>query len=201
MIDSHQEEIFTEPKGSPIRWLVGGLSALLIGGLLLAGYGYLRKRHAENNAKLEARAVAPEPKASPKALIMVDDAMLEGSKSLVGGTVKNISKEKLDDVSVELELKRRKDGVAEKKLVALDPGQLEPEQEGRYSLELRAQDYGSARLIGLRSGSSSSVVPFTTAQGKKRPLERLESKTITIDKRSSKRDEFLNTPDKPARVP
>jgi hypothetical protein len=202
MIDS-QEELFAEPKGSQLRWAIGAVAAVVISALLLLGYGYLRKRHAQDNAGLEARAVAPPvPKASPKALILVDDAMMQGSKSLVGGTVKNISDEKLGDVSVELELKRRNDGTTEKRLVPVEPGLLDPDQEGQYSLELKAQDYGSARLTGLRVGPSSAPLPYTTAQGKKRPLERLESKTIvTGDRRSSKRNEFLNSPDKPARVP
>jgi uncharacterized protein YfaS (alpha-2-macroglobulin family) len=132
---------------------------------------------------------------------MVDDALLQGSKTIIGGTVRNTSTEKLEGLSVEVELKRRKDGVAEKQLVALEPAQLEPEQEGRYSLELKAQDYGSARLVALKAGPNLVPVPYTTAQGQKRPLERLESKSITVDKPSSKRGEFLNSPEHPTRVP
>ncbi len=96
---------------------------------------------------------------------------------------------------------QRKDGVSEKQLEALAPAQLEPEQEGRYSLELKAQDYGSARLVGLKAGPDLVSLPYTTARGQKRPPERLESKTITIGKLPSKGGEFLNAPDKPARVP
>ncbi len=201
MIDSHQEELFAESKGSQLRWVVGGVSAILISALLFAGYGFLRKRHAQRTAGLEARAMAPVRKVSPKALILVDDAMMEGSKSLVGGTVKNTSGGKLADVSVELELKRRSDGVAERRLVAVEPGMLDPDQEGRYSLELKAQDYASAKLVGLKAGPGPEPLAFTTAQGKKRPLERLESKTVVVGKRPSKGDDFLNSPDNPAKVP
>jgi hypothetical protein len=132
---------------------------------------------------------------------MVDDALLQGSKTLIGGTVRNTSSEKLEGLSVEVELKRRKDGVSETQLVALQPAQLEPEQEGRYSLQLKAQDYGSARLVALKAGPNLVPLPYTTAQGQKRPPERLESKSITVDKPSSKGGEFLNSPDNPARVP
>ena len=116
--------------------------------------------------------------------------------------MKNTSKEKLEALTVELELKRRQGGVSETQLVALQPAQLEPEQDGRYSLELKAQDYGSARLIGLRAGSNQASLPFATAPGQKRPAERLESKTVIVNRPSSgKGGEFLNTPDNPVRVP
>jgi hypothetical protein len=197
MLDSHQEEFLAETKGSNMRWVVGGVAAVLISALLLVGYGYLRKRHAERTAALEARAAVP--KASPKALVLIDDAMMQGSKSLLGGSVRNISNEKLMDVSVELELKRRADGTPEKKLVTVDPDQLDPQQEGQYSLELKTQDYSAARVVGIKAGPS--LLAYSTGQGKKRPLERLESKTIVVDKRPGKRSEFLNTQDNPARVP
>jgi hypothetical protein len=131
----------------------------------------------------------------------VDEALLQGNKTILGGTVRNTSAEKLESLSVELELKHRTDGVAERQLVALEPSQLEPEQEGRYSLQLKAQDYGSARLVALKGGRNLEPLPFATAQGQKRPPERLESKTVTVGKPATKRDGFLNTPDNPARVP
>jgi hypothetical protein len=99
-----------------------------------------------------------------------------------------------------MELKRRKDGVIEKKSVPVDPGLLESQQEGRYSLEIRAQDYSYARLVALKVGPNSSPLPYTTAQGQKRPPERLEPKTVIVGK-SGKSGEFLNSPDNPARVP
>jgi hypothetical protein len=168
---------------------------------VLVGYGYLRRRHAENTAaSLAAARPSPEPRQSPKALIVVDEAMLKGGTTTIAGTVKNTSNEPLGPLSVEMELKRRKDGGADIKLVALEPQKLDPQQESRYSLQLKAQDYSSARVTALRMGSDSSVA-FTTAQGQKRPLEKLESKTVIVGKPKSKGGEFLNTPDTPARVP
>jgi len=202
MIDS-QPELFSEPQRSVVPKVLAGISALVITALVFAGYAVLRKRHAQESGALALSSSPPtaEPRKPPKALVMVDDALLQGGKTIIGGTVRNTSTEKLEGLSVEVELKRRKDGVAEKQLIALEPAQLEPEQEGRYSLELKAQDYGSARLVALKAGANLVPLPYTTAQGQKRPLERLESKTITVDKPSSKRGEFLNSPDKPARVP
>lgn len=203
MTDSLHEELFVEPKGSMGLKLVAAISAIAITIAVLAGYAYLRQRHAGNAASTASTAGTDsgEPKKSPQALILVDEALLQGNKTIVGGTVKNTSAERLGQVAVELELKRRKDGVTEKKLVPLEPSQLEPAEEGRYSLELKAHEYGSARLVGLRAGSDSSPVVYTSGAGQKRPPERLESKTIIVDRPGSKRGEFLNSPDNPARVP
>jgi hypothetical protein len=199
MTDSFHEQIFVAPKGSFGLKLVAGISALAVTVAIFIGYAYLRQRHAEKSAA--AMSIAQTKPPEPKAIVLVDDALMQGSKTIVGGTVRNTSGERLGQVSVELELKRRKDGTTEKKLVALTPSQLEPGQEGRYSLELKAQEYGSARLVGLRVGPDSSPLAYTSAPGQKRPPERLESKTIIVHKPSSKGGEFLNSPDNPARVP
>lgn len=203
MITESHDEVFVETKSSTLPKLLGAGLALLVTAALLFGYTLLRKRHAETNAALVVAGQSPaaEPRKPPKALVLVDDAMLQGSSTILGGTVKNISSEKLDGVAVELELKRRKDALPEKRLVMLQSAQLDPQQEARYSLQLKAQDYSSARVIALRAGPDSQPLPYSTGQGLKRPLERLESKTITVEKRPSKRDEFLNSPDAPARVP
>lgn len=204
MIESQHDGLFIEPKSSLAPKLWAAVAALVITALVFLGYTLLRKRHAQESGSLASASqpAAPEPRQSPKALVMVDEPLLQGSKTTIAGTVKNISKEKLEDLSVEVELKQRQGGVSEMRLIALQPAQLEPDQEGRYSLELKVQDYGSARLIGLKGGPTQAALPFTTALGQKRPPERLESKTVIVKKPSSgKGGEFLNTPDNPARVP
>ena len=202
MIESHQDELFTEPKNSTGLKVVAALSALIITALVLTGYTLLRKRHAQDSGSLSLSSPASpaEPAKPPKALIIVDEALLQGGTSTLGGIVKNTSAEKLEALAIELELKRRKDGVLEKKLVLVDPVLLESQQEGRYLLEIKAQDYSYARLVGLRAGPNSLPLPYTTAQGQKRPPERLEPKTIVVGK-PGKGDGFLNSPDNPARVP
>jgi hypothetical protein len=203
MNESLHEELFPEPKSSAGLRLVAGLAALAVAAALLLGYAYLRQRHVESSAAVarSGQTPSPEPRKPPKAMVLVDEALMQGSKTVVGGTVRNISTEQLGQVMVELELKRRQDGGSDRKLIALTPSELEPSQEGRYSLELKAQEYGSVRLIGLRAGPDSSIVVYNSALGQKRPPERLESKTIIVDKPSSKRQEFLNSPENPARVP
>ena len=202
MIESNQPELYVEPKRSFAPMLTAGLAAILITGLVFAGYALLRKRHAEDTGNLaSATAPANAPlQQTPKALIIVDEAMLQSGATILGGAVRNTSNEKLQGLSVELELRRRKDATTEIKSIPLNPADLEPQQEGRYALQLKSQDYSSARLIGLSSGSSKQVA-YATAQGQKRPLERLDQKTIVVGKRPSKGGDFLNSPDNPTRVP
>lgn len=197
--ESEHEEIFIQASESSGLKMVAAISALLITALIFVGYAYLRKRQALSNASLQPGATA-QPKPSPKALILVDEALLQGSNTLLGGTVRNISNEKLTGLSVELEVKRRKDNTTEKKLVAVNPSDIDPAQDGRYSIQLKAQEYASAKVTALRAGPQGTL-PYTLAQGEKRPLERLDSKTIVVDKPRGKRPEFLNSPDSPARVP
>lgn len=197
MIESHNPELFEEPKRSVAPMLLAGLAALLITGLVFLGYTLLRKRHAEDSL---ASVPAAAPVKIPKALIVVDEAMFQGGLTIVGGAVKNTSAEKLQGLSVELELRRRKDATTEVKSIPLNPAELEPQQEGRYALQLKSQDYSSARLVGLTAGPSMRLA-YNTAQGQKRPPERLDQKTIIVGKAPSKGGEFLNSPDNPTRVP
>ncbi len=197
--ESEHEEIFIEASESSGLKMVAAVAALLVTALIFVGYAYLRKRQAQSNVPAQQVATA-QPKASPQALILVDEALLQGSNTLLAGTVRNISNGRLSGLSIELELKRRKDGTSEKKLVPLSPADIDSQQEGRYSLQLKAQEYASARVIALHDGAQSTL-PYTLAPGEKRPPERLESKTIKVDKPAGKRSEFLNSPDNPARVP
>ena len=199
--ESQEHELFGEPKRSAGAKVAAAISAIVITSLVLAGYALLRRRHFQNTTASSSQALASEPKGPPKAVILVDDALPQGGKTIIGGTVKNISGEKLEGLSVELELKRRKDGVGERNLVTVEPSQLDPAQEGRYSFQIKSQDYGSVRLLGLKAGPNLLPLAYTVAQGQKRAPERLESKTITVEKRPTKPGEFLNSPENPARVP
>ena len=203
MIESHHEELFVEPKSPAGLKFLAGLLALVVTGLVFGGYTLIRKRHAENSGSLalSSPGTTANMATPPKALIIVDEALLQGGKTIIGGVVRNTSTETLEGLTVELELKRRSGGALETRLVHLNPAQLNSQQEGRYSLELKAQDYSSARLVALKAGPNLAALPYTTAQGQKRPPERLEPKTIVVGKPSGKRSEFLNSPDNPARVP
>ena len=200
MIESQHEELFGEPKRSAAPMVLAALAALVITGLVFAGYTLLRKRHAEDSGSLST-AVQPAAAPKPKALVIVDEALLKNGETTIGGIVRNTSSEKLEGLSVELELRRRKDATTETRLLPLTPAALDPQQEGRYVLQLKVSDYSSARLVGLKAGATLEALAYTTALGQKRPPERLEPKTIIVGKAPSKGGEFLNSPDKPARVP
>ena len=100
-----------------------GLRRLTAAALLLAaplsfsGCG----TRASSNA---ARASATPPPAAraqtpPCANIYVDEAMLSKPYAIIGGTVENICGERLENLTVEIELKHRDDGGTERREVAV----------------------------------------------------------------------------------
>ena len=118
----------------------------------------------------------------------------------IGGVVKNISKQELTNISVVIELRSRKNGGLEESVLPVTPAQLQPEQEGSYSVTMPAQNVASIRLVGLKADPQSALIAYSSSQGKKRTPERLEPRTIVV-KRSGKPGEFINSPDNPGRVP
>lgn len=201
LLDSSNSDSSTATQSRSVV-LLGFLTALLVTGLVFAGYGVLRKRHQQKViASQQAQTPADsEPKGPPKVQILVDDALMKGEQRLLGGTVKNISDENLIDLAVNLELIRRKDGVTERVSASVEPKQLTPQQEGHYSLLIHASDYLSVRLAGVRSGTSPGLA-FLAGAGQKRPPERLDGKTIIVGRANSSKGGFLNTPANPGRVP
>ena len=203
LLDSSTSDPSAESQSRSLV-LLGVLAALVVTGLVFAGYAVLRKQHQQKTIAEELARTprVAEAKGPAKAQILVDDALIKGDQTLLGGSVKNISAENLDNLAVNLELTRRKDGGTEKVAVQLEPTQLAPQQEGRYSLQVRSVDYITVKLAGLKSGASSNLLAYVAAPGQKRPLEKLESKTIIINRPgNAKGGGFLNTPDKPGRVP
>ncbi len=201
--DSAHTELLIEDKSSPVGKIVAVLCAFVVTAILIAGYAFMRKRHTQQliAANLQEEAASPNvPKGPPRAHILVDEALLKGGETIIGGAVKNISSEKLTGLSVNLELKRRKDAAVEQKTLRVDPPDLEPGQEGRYTVRLASQQYSSVRLVGLVAGPGSEALVYTSSQGQKRPPERLEPKVVVVPRARGKGD-FLNTPDNPARVP
>lgn len=185
------------------RIAVGVLCALLLTATVFGGYLYLRKRHArEAAAKALAEANQIKPVVPPKAQIYVDEAVPNGSQTVLSGRVENISADQLSDLSVEIDLRRRKDGGTESKVVPLDPRHLAPGQQGRYTLPIATLDYSVARVLGLKSESLQAQVPFKQLPGAERPpMKTPEGKTIMVSRPRPKGEEFLNTPDNPARIP
>lgn len=201
--DSIDFESTVDPRRSTGLKVLAILSALLVTGALLAGYAFMRKRHAQQTLASTAAVDSSDgaSKGPPKAQIIVDEPLLKGAETIIGGRVRNLSSNTLRGLKVHLELRQRKDGKLAESEVPLEPSTLEANEEGSYSVKMPAQDYASVRLIGLTGDPGSTQLAYTSMQGKQRPPERIEPKTIVITKRSSKRDDFLNSPDNPARVP
>jgi hypothetical protein len=205
--DTTGPENFDERGGrSPLVMVIAVISALAVTGGLFAGYMYLKKRHADQvNAQRQAQmATASKPAAPPVLQVFVDDAMLKGSQTIIGGTLLNISREDISDLSVELELRSRKGGNIETRAVSVEPKDLAPNQQGRYILKVATQDYSHARLLRIKSGSRPDEVAFKAMPGAQRPPEVIkpEVKTIIVKQppKRSNGEEFINTPDTPAKI-
>jgi len=182
------------------RLVVGILCALLLTSALFGGYLYLRKRHEQ---QLAAAAEATRTKAlAPRVEVFVDEPTIDGKKSLLGGTLHNISNEALRNLSVELELRGRKSGRLETKSITPEQTELAPDAQARYTLELQVSDYSSARLVRIVAGDNRSEVPFKARQGTQRPpMEAPAAKTIIVNRPARRGDEFINTPNNPGCVP
>ena len=195
----HQEEVIARERESTKRKLLGVVCAVAVSAILLVGYGYMRKYHAQRVIAENTPPTVPE-KSPPLVHIVIDEPTLEKGMTTLGGVVKNISKQELSGLSVVLELRRRKDSGIEETVLPVTPAQLQPEQEGSYSVKVSVQDFASIRLAGLKSESQPALIAYTSSQGKKRTPERLEPTTIVV-KRSGKPGEFINSPDNPGRLP
>src|SRR2546426_12709713 len=178
------------------RLLVGMLCALLLTGSIFGGYMYLRKRHERQIAA--AVALETTKKATPKVEVFVDDATIDGKKTLLGGTIHNISNESLRNLAVELQLRRRTGGGVETRTVTPEATDLAPDGKTRYSLELLAADYLSATFSHVLAGDNGAQVAFNAFAGAARPpMEPPAPKTVTVSRPAPKGEEFSNVPENP----
>ncbi len=182
------------------RLLVGMLCALLVTGAIFGGYMYLRKRHERQVAA--AVALETTKKATPKVEVFVDEATVDGKKTLLGGTIHNISNEPLRNLAVELQLRRRTGGGVETRIVRPEATDLAPDGKTHYSLEVLIADYLSATFSHVLAGDNPSEVAFKAFPGTARPpMEPPAPKTITVSRPAPKGEEFINGPDNPGKVP
>lgn len=143
-----------------------------------------------------------------EAVIYADDAMLRKPYAVIGGTVENTSVQRLEEVTVELELQKRSDGSKERRSVKVNPADLAPGARGSYSLRILSEEWSDSRVVSLKTGAGKNDVAFRTAQGARRPPERLPEKVTVTEtvqgpkqKKKSGNDEFINSPDDPVSVP
>jgi hypothetical protein len=136
---------------------------------------------------------------APALNVLENEAVLRGSQALIGGTVQNVSGQKIDNLLIDLELSRRDDGGKTLKQVQIMPASLSPGEEGKYSLTISNREWSGSKILRIRSGTGSvEDVAFTSQPGAKRPRERTpEGKTIVVERPRPKGEEFINTPDNP----
>ena len=182
------------------RLLIGFLCALILTGSVLGGYLYLRKRH---EGQVAAAAAAEKiEKEKPRVEVLVDEATIDGKKSVLGGTIHNISNETLRNVAVELQLRRRTGSTVETRVVMPQVTELAADAKTRYSLEVSNQDYSSATFSRVLAGDTHLALAFKALPGAERPpLPAPASKTIVVSRPAPRSDEFLNTEKNPGRVP
>ncbi|HEX8685135.1 MAG TPA: FxLYD domain-containing protein [Pyrinomonadaceae bacterium] len=180
--------------------------APLLAALALAGCG---KKSATAPA-VDAAAgrgvqTAPAPAPTPEANILVDEAMLARPYAIIGGTVENVGAERLEKLSVEIELKRRADGSVERREATVAPPDLEPGKQGKFSLKVLSEEWSGSRVVKLRSGARPGEVAFKPLPGAKRPPERVKDNVVIVKtpgpKKPSGGGDFINTPDTPYKVP
>ncbi len=155
----------------------------------------------------EQAARRPTAPAAPEAHILVDEAMLRKPHAILGGTVENIGGAPLENLSVELELRRREDGAVELRRVPVVPSALAPGEKGRYRLQVLSDEWSGSRLLRLRSNTRDADVAFKSSTGARRPPERIPVERVVDGtakappRPRSNGEEFINTPDTATSVP
>lgn len=174
------------------------LTLTLIPFLILSGC-----QNPPDSARQKAQPT-PTPRPEPLANIFVDEAMLARPYAIIGGAVQNVGHEKLEKLSVEIELRRRADSGVETREVKVTPADLEPGQQGKFSLKVLSEEWSGSRVVGLKGGERAAEIAFRSLPGAKRPPEKIKD-NVTIVRTPSKKksggDEFINTPDNPYSVP
>jgi hypothetical protein len=135
----------------------------------------------------------------------VDEAMLARPYAIIGGAVQNVGNHKLEKLWVEVELRRRADSGVETREVQVEPADLEPGQQGKFSLKVLSEEWSGSRVVGLRGGARGlEEVAFKSLPGAKRPPEKIKDNVIIVKTPAKKKpggDDFINTPDNPYSVP
>lgn len=203
---ANEPHLFEGGETAPSKWIkIGAVAcALAVAVALLIGYRALRARQLERVRATQQAAQAAKLNAPPEAQIFEDEARLKGSDAIITGTIRNISDKKLEDLSVEMELKRRTGQDTERRQINVEPASLDPGAEGRYSLSLRASEWSGARVSNLNSARRPETIAFKSAVGARRDPERLpqgKPKIVVVPRPRPKGEEFINTPDNPTRIP
>lgn len=202
-----EPHLFEGGAETPSKWVkLGAIAcALAVAAALLVGYRLMRERQLARVRAAQQTEQASKIVAPPEAQIFEDEARLKGSQAVITGTIRNISDKRLEALSLEMELKRRGNSQAvERRKVQVEPADLAPGEEGRYSLSLVSSEWSGARVLNLNSEGRTEAIAFKSALGARRPPERLPQgspKIVVVPRPRPKGEEFINTPDNPTRIP
>lgn len=201
----HDPEELRSRSRSTLFFVVAFAAAFALTAALVGGYLYLRSRHTAQTLASQQQSAAPvKPVIQPEIKVFEDQAMIKGAQVIIGGTVQNISKAALSDLSLELELTRRADNSTESRTLSLTPKDLAPGEQAKYSLTVFSRDFKRARVVRLKSGAKGGEIAFTSAPGNQRPAgpPQQNNRTVIVN-RPAPRDgngDFINTPDNPTTI-
>jgi hypothetical protein len=161
--------------------------------------------HVPGRAAFNRNAATAKATATPEANILVDEPRLLKPYAVVGGTVRNVGQQRLEQLSVLIELRRRDDGTTEQRDAAVVPSDLAPGEQGKFAVKVAPDEFRGSSVVGLRSGAGVRDVAFKAMPGAKRPPERFPDRVVNVkvpqQKSKGGGDEFINTPDTPIKVP
>src|ERR1044072_7030516 len=91
----HPEEAIARERESNKGKLLAAVCAVAVTALLLVGYSFVRKYHAQNvlAENTPPPVVESGPKGPPLAHVVIDEPTLSNGMTTIGGVVKNISKQ------------------------------------------------------------------------------------------------------------
>ncbi len=180
-------------------------AALRLSFVVAAALFLLTSCQADNGVPRQQQArPQPTPPPPPAANVIVDEPMLAKPYAIIGGAVENIGQEKLEKLSVVVELKRRADASTETREVSVAPADLAPGQQGKFSLKVLSEEWSGSRVVKLQSGAGAREVAFKSLPGAKRPPEKTKDNIVVTGvpaKKKSGGGDFINTPDTPINVP
>lgn len=184
-----------------------GIACLLLGGLIGVSYLLFFRTGAQNSTQQqEQRRNDAALPVSTEAQIFENEPIPRESKAVISGTVRNLSRESLNELTLEIELKRRSGGSTEIRTISVEPKTIAPGAEGKYSFLLLRQEFSETQIKHLKSSNRSAYIVFKTAPGARRPKElptEPTTRTIIVERPSPRPagEEYINTPDTPTRVP
>lgn len=194
-------QLAVEARQSP--WIKTGaiVCAIALTGALLAGYFLLQRRHKQQALAAQQAAQAAKRGLPVEAQVFENEARLQNGNALVGGTVRNVSNARLDNLMVEIQLIPRSGEELKLQQVNLEPASLNPGEEGHYSLAVPSHQWSATRLVRLYSAARNTEIGFKSQVGERRPVETqpegMRRVVVVPHSKSSGNDGFLNTPDKP----